>query len=61
MLLAPRRVHGTSGTVVPGRRPGSDGAENCGQIRSNTMVAWILSPPPRPLLPDDAVVIVWSR
>jgi len=29
--------------------------------RSNTIVAWMRSPPPIPLLPDDAVVMVWSR
>ena len=28
---------------------------------SNTMVAWIRSPPPSPLLPDAAVVMVCSR
>ena len=30
-------------------------------IRSNTIVAWIRSPPPSPLLPEAAVVMVWSR
>lgn len=30
-------------------------------IRSKIIVAWIRSPPPRPLLPDAAVVMVWSR
>lgn len=30
-------------------------------IRSNTIVAWIRSPPPKPLLPAAAFVIVCSR
>ena len=30
-------------------------------IFSKTMVAWILSPPPRPLVPEDAVEMVCSR
>jgi non-heme chloroperoxidase len=29
--------------------------------RSKTMVAWMRSPPPRPLLPEDAVVMVCRR
>lgn len=28
---------------------------------SNTIVAWMRSPPPRPLLPEAAVVIVCNR
>ena len=28
---------------------------------SNTKVAWMRSPPPIPLLPEAAVVMVWRR
>lgn len=31
------------------------------EIFSKTMVAWILSPPPMPLLPEEAVVMVCNR
>ncbi|MDO5741252.1 MAG: transposase, partial [Ornithinimicrobium sp.] len=61
-LLDDLAGHATTG---PGgrrqKRTSIVGPGGVAQIASNTMVAWTRSPPPKPLLPDAAVLMVCSR